>query len=59
MTNPDPVSEPDEVVLATITETDLYYYAATQYGPPLPNPAGTHTSPPRYDPPRASKQDPR
>ena len=47
-----------EIVHAT-TETDLYDYAAAQYGPPLPRPADTHTAPPRYDPPRASKQDPR
>lgn len=46
-------------IVHAITETDLYDYAAAQYGPPLPNPAGTHTSPPRYDPPPATKQDPR
>ena len=39
-------------IVHAITETDLYDYAAAQYGPPLPNPAGTHTSPPSYDPPQ-------
>lgn len=26
-------------------------------GQPAPSPAGTHTAPPRYDPPHASKRD--
>lgn len=28
-------------------------------GQPAPSPAGTHTAPPRYDPPPTTKQDPR
>jgi len=27
-------------------------------GQPAPSPAGTHTAPPRYDPPPTTKQDP-
>ncbi|WP_423859570.1 hypothetical protein [Arachnia propionica] len=57
MTNPDPASGPDEVILDHVVRHGI---AAPGQPAPRPQlPGDTHTAPRRYDPPCTIKQDPR
>lgn len=55
MTSPDPAGTPGETILDHIIR-----HGITTPGQPAPRPelpGDTHTDPPRYDPPHASKRD--